>query len=53
MTGGYLYVLWNPIYETYGQNKGETPFKLGETPIAPLFIIDLKGGYGGLPEFER
>jgi hypothetical protein len=34
-------------------NKGETPFKLGETPIAPPFYYRFDGGYGGLPQFER
>ena len=27
MDGGYLYILWNPVYESYGPNV----YKLGKT----------------------
>ena len=37
MTGGYLYVLWNPVYETYGQDV----YKLGKTQNLP----QRKNGY--------
>ena len=31
MIGGYLYVLWNPVYDNYGQNV----YKLGKTVNLP------------------
>jgi hypothetical protein len=46
-----IYVI-KGMSHTNNSYKGETPFKLGDTTIAPWESSN-RGGYGGVPQFER